>query len=428
MWTIYRETARKAVVEGYFFTGCGEDPGLPPQVTETLVRVYSHRHRVSYKELLLQLAPASVNTGTAPDLLIDKLTDGGWLTLWQRLNPDGVTVREILIGPGALLQKALEARDASRRRELKQWWDKQSALYRKISEQAGRNAEDPGSPVGALLRFVDDQLSAVEQALAGAPPPQITISGTTCRFGTANTGAKYARAVEFCLALARSMCTHPEGFDWKEIGAAAGHIGASKYFDGHKEALITLAEEITGAGPDDWGLLSSGRLYSIYLAGPVIHHPNPGTRPQLYALTNVQAAEMTSLCTERIGTVLVTENRAVLLKMYKSGWLEERRDFLVVGIDGQVRRGHRRFLTMLAGTGIAFYAWMDTDPAGAVIAAHLNEIIPACRFVLPIGNPPDTLHVLSYDAWRAQLDNRCGTGQEQEAFLGDPALWNTLFR
>lgn len=428
VWTVYRKTARKAVVEGYFSVGCGEDPGLPPPVVEDLIRIYTRRRRVSYKEMLLKLAEASVNTGMAADLLVGKLTDGGWLALWQRLNPDGVTVRETLVGPGIPLQEALESRNASREKGLGQWWDKQSDLYRKLLEQqSDRYPDGLQSPAGALLRFAGTQLSKVEQALKGAAPPQITLGGTACRFGTANTGTKYARAVEFCLALTQSILTHPEGFDWKEIGATAGHIGASKRFDGHKEELLTLAEEITEAAPQDWGLLSSGRLYSIYLAGPAVHHPNAGTRPQLYALTNIQAAEITSLHTERIRTVLVTENRAVLLKVYKSGWLETRRDILVVGIDGQVRRGHRRLLTMLAAAGGAFYAWVDTDPAGVVIASHLHEVIPACRFVIPVGNPPDTLRILSYDTWLNKLDNDRGPGQEQEAFLGDPDLWNTLF-
>jgi len=242
---------------------------------------------------------------------------------------------------------------------------------------------------------------------------------------------RFHLAVEFLLALAECVRNSPEGFDWKEIGARfTRNIGGSKRFDAARDELAALAEAVTGSSLEQLGLTSSGSLYCIYFLGRLQAYFGPeaviNSGPGVNALTNVQMERLTGLATTA-RRVLLTENRALLLKMAAAEWEEMDPPALVLGIDGRLRLAHARFLKVLAEThpSLPWFAWVDTDEAGLTIAGQIAAINPRCRFLLPAGE----IVRLDFAAWRRALEEDPALrNREQEDTLGHPSLWQEWFR
>ena len=113
--------------------------------------------------------------------------------------------------------------------------------------------------------------------------------------------------------------------------------------------------------------------------------------------------------------------------MYSSGWVARRPDVLVIGIDGQLKRGHRRLLQTLVkqNSDLDYFTWVDTDPAGVVIAGKLNEILPKMRVIISGADSPSSF---LFEDWLQELNKYDeNKKREQENSLGNSDIWNRLF-
>jgi len=196
--------------------------------------------------------------------------------------------------------------------------------------------------------------------------------------------------------------------------------------------LLQLAEAVTGTPLEKLGLTSTGSLYSLYALGRFraffAGAPAQEFPPTVNALTNVQVNRLTGLEVPARRVVL-TENRALLLKMEAAGWPKAAPETLVLGLDGRLRLAHGRFLRLLAESHshLPWFAWVDTDEAGLAIARQVAEINPACRFVLPLEGGPKTPPDLA--GWLAELtQNPHLRNREQEENLGNAAVWDEIFK
>lgn len=264
---------------------------------------------------------------------------------------------------------------------------------------------------------------------------------------------KFRLAVDFLLSVLKVAGRSPEGFEWKELGAQAQQsIGGSKVFDRDREKLLDLVSEICGMPLEDLGLTSRGSLYSVYILGKIelafcaesqnrcngqecdLPQENPSngefrtlSLDSLHAVTNFEVEELKSLSTPA-GRIILTENRALLIKMYKTGWFRKSPESFVVGIDGRLRLSHHRFLKLLqkAAPHTPCYIWTDSDSPGISFVEELHHLFPGARVVFIEGH---NLSCLDYEKFTEKIKERPDLlNREQESLLGGPDDWDRVFR
>jgi hypothetical protein len=236
----------------------------------------------------------------------------------------------------------------------------------------------------------------------------------------------FHKALEFLISLLYCM-EEACAFDWKEIGSCIDRsIGASKKFDNIKDQLLNLLESITHKEPDQLGIISMGSLYPLYLCGPITMDCKTTQcsidSNTIYCLSNIQLQDIEGV-QMRASRVIFTENRAVLLKMYKTNWIQDSNS-LVICIDGNLKTTHK---TLFQGLGkyaytIPFYIWVDGDKAGRAIAQSLYDITPTAKLVGIQNTRLQIFHGLH--EW---LENKEYHNREQENIMGGIVEWNELF-
>ncbi len=431
VWREYRETARTLLPVAYLEKGnpelpCGEPPGA---VVQSVLSLFSRRKSCDYRRLVTALAREAAQTGFNPEDLVENLVSARWLDKQVKLGRDGISEVETKLVPGDRLVKALAEQSEQKLNKARRWSAELAGLLEQLaaSEAPEETQRVAIQKITSLCRgFVDKINNYLEH---GGPEPEIKWSGGTWRFNPGRLPNNFTLAVEFLLAMGLSITRNPNGFDWKEIGASIWpEIGASKRFDRLRRELPGFFEEVTGISPGDAGLVSQGSLYSVYLAGEYsvtcrggVFTGVPGA--PVSALTNIQLEEAGAIGSGA-GRVILTENRALLLKMHKTGWLARNPGLLVIGLDGRLRRAHRRMLEELKKQKPrSYFAWVDTDTAGQSIAASVAEILPGCLFVLPPGK------LYPYKDWLSLLrENKALAGKEQEEYLGEQETWDRLFK
>jgi len=400
-----------------------------------LCRLYRQHRSLTQPKLVEKLGGEAARQGTTTEGLINRLICAGVLARWVRLARDGVSVTDMEIGPGCLLEEQLLA---DRRRKHKQALNWLTEQQQKLARLRGKGEFHlplhQQRAYSALLDFTSNQLQAVQLYLDNnGDRPQVTAGAFLWKYSTHKQTNNYILALEFLLALGQTMLESPEGFEWKELGGVAYlEIGGSKRFDHLKNDLCILAESVTGLPVEELGLISKGSLYSIYLGGRLDLIYTNGSRdefarPGLYALTNIQVKELARV--DFPGqTVICTENRALLLKMYQTGWIARQPGVLVVGIDGRIRQAHRRLLQLIQKSHPrkCFIGWVDTDKAGISIAGDLAGICPDLRMVL-IRDDDTGIEVMPYPAWEQYLlAYPALKNKEQEQYLGNQNIWDKL--
>jgi hypothetical protein len=125
--------------------------------------------------------------------------------------------------------------------------------------------------------------------------------------------------------------------------------------------------------------------------------------------------------------IILTENRALLIKMYKTGWFENDPETFVIGIDGRLRLGHRTFLKLLRRScpDVPCFIWTDSDSSGISFINDLHEIFPESRIVIINEN---SLQSVGYEEFQAIIKNNPRLlNREQESYLGGPVDWDKVF-
>lgn len=435
IWKVYKTTAKKTRLIGQAeFSSSLDASDVPKILEEPLVQKFSKRRSIDHTSMIVLLALPSAKVGTTPEQLMRTLIRCGYLTRWVRFHSDGISEDVIEFGPGTILENQISSRNLNNVALINTWleWIQNDSLALSRMNASGLSTEQSVA-IKLLLEKSDELIRIVRSYMENQTVPiSISAGPTNWPFSQAKSPNNYMIAMEFLLSLARAIIVSPSGFDWKEIGAISyNEIGGSKRFDSLKDGLFVLAEEITDIQLSDIGLISKGSLYSIYLSG--LYHLSTQNGYQehrdvcdIYAITNIQADRIDEF--QFNGKIVIcTENRALLLKMYSSGWVARRPDVLVIGIDGQLKRGHRRLLQTLVkqNSDLEYYTWVDTDPAGVVIAGKLNETLPRMHVIISGADSPSSF---LYEDWLQELnmydENK---KREQENSLGNSDIWNRLF-
>jgi len=433
---VYRETARKLFTLGTVEISLELDNrSIPLILNQRLRKLFVKRSSMEFARFLQEMAPDAVKIGIDPELLVNNLIASGHLAKWTRFAKDGISISSILVGPGLLIEEAIRNQRETNFERIIHWTNEQKKRLASIKtlQQSGLSQKQKVG-VARVLDRVTSALTELEDFIEhNGEQPCLKIGDSWTRFSTNKFPNGFTIGVEFLLSLCNVMFLNIKGFEWKEIGATAyEEIGGSKRFDGNKDALIKVTEKISNIALSDMGLLSNGSLYPIYLAGNYKIVYNNGTedchsKPGIYAITNVQVEEIESI--DFPGEIVIcTENRALLLKMYMSQWLEDSR-VLAIGIDGQVKSAHELLLRLLNQVKLKFFIWPDTDNAGMVIAKTLKDIIPDAEIVLVDCQNKNIQTISNYSEWVAALSaNTSFKDREQENFLGDSSLWDKVFK
>lgn len=436
MVKVYRETARKLFPLGTVEISLEFDnSSIPHLLNQKLKKLFVKRSSMEFASFLQEMASDAVKVGIDPELLVNNLIASGHLAKWTRFAKDGISISNILVGPGLLLEEAIRNQRESNYKRIIHWINEQKKrlAFLKEHQQSGLSQKQKVG-VSRVLDRVTNALIELEDFIEhNGEQPCLESNDNWTRFSPNKFPNGFTIGVEFLLSLCNVMFLNIEGFEWKEIGATAyEEIGGSKRFDSFKDALIKITEIISNIALSDIGLLSNGSLYPIYLAGNYKVVYNDGTeerhtKPGIYSITNVQMEEIESI--DFPGEIVIcTENRALLLKMYMSQWLEDSR-VLAIGIDGQVKSAHELLLRLLNQAKLKFFIWPDTDNAGMVIAKTLKEIIPDAEIVLVDCEKKNIQTTSSYSEWVAALSsNTSFKDREQENFLGDSRLWDKVFK
>lgn len=405
---------------------------LPGEFIEALASLFATAGSVTQDGWKQFCRKQAAKLGLDPDSLLTLPFELGLAARFTRLKSDEKSIHSVVFGPTSYLLKLIEDNRKNTTEANTKW-------LRFMKKAAG--ASLPRSPsldpdkkaaLSAIRRFIAEKIEKIENA--NGYTVKLTDS-LPWSFDWDKPKGKFHLALEFLLAVLTVAGRETAGgFEWKELGAAVdSSIGGSKRFDRDRDRLIALVEDIAQVPLYDLGLTSSGSLYSIYVLGDArlsLKHesgtPQSLSFSSLHALTNVEAEQLEgmSISAKRI---ILTENRALLLKMLKTGWFKKPPGAFVIGTDGRLRLGHRRFLKVLreSAPDTACFIWTDSDSPGLSFAKDLHRIFPDGRIVFIEGN---TLHCLDYDGFSAKMLSDPGLlGKEQESFLGGPDDWDRVF-
>lgn len=349
------------------------------------------------------------------DEVLQQLINAGMLGVQTFYRSDGITIENEVYGVTNNIMKDINS-------SIRSIQDKNVDWLARMTEHVNK-LKGYSYPVNAVEKILDSLVVLLEQCHS---MQQVHFYNWTYKNSNL-PGSSFHTAVEFLVSVL--YCIHEQGtYDWKEIGPKLDDtIGGSKRFDGEKQKLIGLIESITQIDAEALGLISLGSLYPLYLAGNLewfLGDTNHFTTSDtVYSLTNLQLNAIETL-SSKAGVLIFTENRAVLLKMQKTGWIKKS-NALVLCFDGNLKIGHTSFFIKLSNVVLhkPVFIWVDGDDFGRDFAYKLNAIFKSCRF---IGYYNNTL--VSFESIDQWVNNKEYYNREQEGVMCGPTQWDQVFR
>lgn len=207
-------------------------------------------------------------------------------------------------------------------------------------------------------------------------------------------------------------------FDYKEIGAILfDEIGGSKVFDREQKEFITELERVFSIHAAHLGLMSLGKITSVYFAGELMGTYSQYQHGAIHALTDDEILKGQFKTNARM--IWLVENRAVLTRMAMETPFLQNTNTLIVCLDGQIRTAHKTLIEQLI-THQKVIIWTDYDFAGLTIAKHAVHLVPTSYKI--IGRDHRIfVHLEAYEKW---LLNELETAEhEQEQQLGGVEQW-----
>lgn len=225
--------------------------------------------------------------------------------------------------------------------------------------------------------------------------------------------------LEFLLATYKISC-EKRTFDWKEIGAAYYEvIGGSKKFDQHKKEFLNKLEDLLDAPPHCLGLVSLGTVTPIFYCGNLYEGNTRYECDTVRSLTDLVVFRHEYKTDAKV--LWLVENRAVLTRMAAEDDFIASTGSLVVGVDGQLRSGHRKLIQSVLGHSksiMKIIIWTDYDGAGEIISDKLFELVaPYEQYTRWISSEGK---VLNKDEFEQSVRLR---KSEQEESLGGVDTW-----
>jgi hypothetical protein len=225
--------------------------------------------------------------------------------------------------------------------------------------------------------------------------------------------------LEFLLATYKISC-EKRRFDWKEIGAAYYEvIGGSKKFDQHKKEFLNKLEDLLDAPPHCLGLVSLGTVTPIFFCGNLYEGNTHYECDTVRSLTDLVVFRHEYKTDAKV--LWLVENRAVLTRMAAEDDFIASTSSLVVGVDGQLRSGHRKLIQSVLNQSKSItkiIIWTDYDGAGEIISDKLFELVaPYEQYTRWISSEGK---VLNKDEFEQSVRLR---ESEQEESLGGVDTW-----
>jgi len=431
VWRVYLEGVRQRRLAGIleFKEDAREEiHKLPQELIEGLIKLFSDSNALSgerWEEFCKKWASRlSLND----DFIMKSSFDLGLVGRFTRFKADEKSIHSVTYGP----MDALTALCNKKAKEIvesnQKWLNKMKREIKSVTLKEDENGHK-GQALSIIRNFVLDKISQIEELSAEEHPVKIH-DKLTWTFAWDKPRSKFHLAMEFLLAVIKAVNRYPDGFEWKELGPQIDDsIGGSKRFDKDAEKLLSLVEDITDLPLEDLGLTSRGSLYPLYILGSLELTTDIASRTlsdSIHAITNLEIERLDNV---RISAkrIILTENRALLIKMYKTGWYRKDPKSLVIGIDGRLRLAHRRFLKLLrdSSPSVPCFIWTDSDSSGISFIKDLHDIFPESRIVLM---DEKSLKVLAFKDFLVEIkENPRLLNREQESFLGGPLEWDELF-
>jgi len=413
----------------------GQNQDLPASMQEKVMNLfYSTRVRKTDADL-------GRNGLTESD--IKDLMHQGLILRMVRYGADGRTEKRSEYMMGFRLFTLLEQQkteNAEKTKALIEQW--RGALMSALTSIQVRSDRAPGCSVSAAMMAEYRQSfwlfmeKVVAEWVQASSMKDIAVALQVDRLSWSEK--KLLLYAEFVIAVAEitSVKSH---FDWKEIGARYyREIGGSKRFDAHKRSFLEQIEENLGFPLQLVGLSSQGVITPIYFAGELTG-VGGFQYPQgfLHATTDLTVFNTHFFTKCRV--LWLVENRAVLTRMVAESRFLSSSDSLVVGIDGQLRSGHRKLISDVLTHSEQvqqILVWCDVDDSGFVISKNIQALLQSIttlnvKWVLPI---PSAMHreqfqreVLSWEAFEIEMEKRLSleAAGEQEAEMGGVDRWTS---
>ncbi|SEK75369.1 hypothetical protein [Paenibacillus sp. OK003] len=372
---------------------------------------------------------------------IQALLHRGFILRIVRYEPDGKTGKQSEYRMGYRLYQLLELKkvqEEEKSQELvEDWCSALTTVLNAVKEDPNIFPEDSARTNQiyeyrqAFWRFVERFVSVLKQT---SGMNEIADSLEVDR--SAWTHKKLLLYVEFVIAVAE-IVSIKTSFDWKEIGARHYRtIGGSKRFDIHKLSFLEQFEQNLGFPLHVIGLSSQGVITPVYFAGQL-----SGTGgfqyPQgfLHATTDLTVFSTHFYTTCRV--LWIVENRAVVTRMVAEPDFLMRSDSLVLGIDGQLRGGHRKFIADVLTHSKHLeqvVVWCDIDDAGFVITKNVESLLQShtaliTKWILPISSANQREQFQGeahqWASFETEMEKRLALGHagEQEAEMGGAERW-----
>lgn len=208
--------------------------------------------------------------------------------------------------------------------------------------------------------------------------------------------------------------------EFKEIGATYyKQIGGSKAFDSYRELFTERLEKWLNGPINKLGIISVGSIIPIFFTGNLYGRFSSYLLGTVHATTEIAVVD--EIFKTNAKTLWLVENRAVLTRMATETDFLKKTDSFVLGVDGQVRGGHRQLITQLCQNKSIekVIIWVDYDEAGQVIARELINLIQGVPYRL-IGNEGTIFTEFeAYYNWSSTILNA-----EQEMTLGGVKEWS----
>ncbi|MFK4426030.1 histidine kinase [Bacillus sp. RC51] len=316
-----------------------------------------------------------------------------------RFEKDGKTVRDIFYRMGYGLFTYMEKeRQLEKLREeeiLHQWMQKKQSMPKYTNEYTERLwnvLEGIGKDIESTLSPIDEKRWSFH---------------------------KKVLFLDFLLAIFKISC-EKRTFDWKEIGAAYYEvIGGSKKFDQYKKEFLDQLEDMLDAPPHCLGLVSLGTVTPIFFCGKLQEGNTYYECDTVRSLTDLVVFRHEYKTDAKV--LWLVENRAVLTRIAAEDDFIASTGSLVVGVDGQLRSGHRKLIQSVLNHSKSItkiIIWTDYDGAGEIISDKLFELVVSyeqyTRWISPEGK------VLNKDEFEKSVRLR---EIEQEESLGGVDTW-----
>lgn len=400
-----------------YFVKKGEHLDLPPKFQTDAIKQYtvSKQTARTYRNVSFLKVGQLTNTTPPKEILQYKFT----INAKRKLSEDFTTTHSWLAA-GWIVEEIVLEQDGRSAKEvhyrigpsLLQFFESQNEQH----EQSLQDFVIQLQKSVKMLQPVADFEQAIRQLKELLAMPIKQLAHTTQLLSNWSI-EKRLRFLHFSIGFFR-LANKGKLFDFKEIGATLfDKIGGSKIFDREQKEFIAELERVFSIQTADFGLISLGKITSVYFTGELAGSFSQYRHGVIHALTDDAILKDTYKTEASI--IWLVENRAVLTRMAKETNFLQCTNSFIVCLDGQIRSAHKTLIQQLITTQTVMI-WTDYDFAGLTIAKHAVNLVNTSYKLIARDNQIFS-NIKAYEKWL--LSELKTAEHEQEQQLGDVDQW-----